>query len=65
MLECTLYNSIIDMFQSRFKNTIVLRSLKFLFQLDHQVDINLYLTETTKLRYSREGASLDTIIMYN
>jgi hypothetical protein len=36
--ECLLYNSIED---------VVLGSLKFFFQLDHQVDISLYLTKAT------------------
>jgi len=57
VLECPLYSSIRDKFQSLFEN-IVLGSIKSFFQLDHQVDISLYLTEATALRHSRELASL-------
>ena len=57
VLECPLYNSIRDKFQSLFEN-VVLGSLKSFFQLDHQVDISLYLTEATALRHSRELAGL-------
>ena len=44
VLECPLDNSITDRFPTLFQN-VVLSSLKSLFQLDHQVDISLYLTE--------------------
>ena len=44
MLECHLYNTIRGKFPSLFE-TVVPWSLKSSFQLDHQVDINLYLTE--------------------
>ena len=37
---------------------VVLGSLKSFFQLDHQVDISLYLTEATALRHCRELANL-------
>ena len=57
VLECPLYNSIRDKFQSLFEN-VVLGSLKSFFQLDHQVDISLYLMEATALRHCRELVSL-------
>ena len=57
VLECPLYNPIRDKFPSLLEN-LVLGSLKSFFQLDHQVDISFYLTETTTLRHSRELASL-------
>lgn len=44
-------------FSSLLENA-VLGSLKSFWQLDHQVDINLYPTDTTSLRPSRELASL-------
>ena len=49
MLECPLYNSIRDKFQSLFEN-VVLGSLKSFFQLDHQHDISLYVIEATALQ---------------
>ena len=52
-LECLQYNSIRDEFQSLFEN-VVLWSLKSFFQLDHDVNISLYLTEATPLRHCRE-----------
>ena len=52
VLECPLFNSIRDKFQTLLKK-VVLWSLKSLFQLAHQVETNLYLTETTTLRHSR------------
>ena len=57
MLECPLYKPIRDKFPSLFEN-VVLGSLKYFFQLDHQVDISLYLKEATALHQSRELASL-------
>ena len=42
MLECPLYKPIKDKFPSLFEN-VILRSLKSFFQLDHHVDISLYL----------------------
>ena len=49
MLECPLY--------SLFEKVVV-RNLKFFFfvffQLDHEVEISLYLTKATTLRRSRE-----------
>ena len=47
-LECPLFNPIKDVFPSIFEN-VVPWSLKSFFQLDHQVDINLYLMEATTL----------------
>ena len=43
MLECPLYKLIRDKFPLIFEN-IVLGNLKYIFQLDHQVDISLHLT---------------------
>ena len=43
-LKSPLYDPIRDKFLSLFEN-IVLRNLKSFFQLDHQVDISLYLIE--------------------
>ena len=57
MLECPLYNPIRDKFPSLFE-TVVLGSLESLFQLDHQVDINLYLMEAIVLCHSIELANL-------
>ena len=56
-LECPMYNPIWDKFSSLFEN-VVLGSLKSFFQLDHQVDISLYLTEATALRHSMKLANL-------
>lgn len=50
----SLYNSIED---------VVLGSLKFLFQLDHQVGMSLYLAKATPLRHSKELAFFDNILM--
>ena len=52
MLERPQYNPIRDKFPSMFES-IVLGSLKSFFQLDHQSDISLYLTEAATLRHSR------------
>ena len=57
MLECPLYNSIRDKFQSLVEK-VVLGSLKSFFQLDHEVAINLYLTEVTTLYHFRELGGL-------
>ena len=43
MLECPLYIPIRDKFSLVFEN-VVPRILKSLFQINHQVDISLYLT---------------------
>ena len=48
MLECPSHNPIRDKIPSIFEN-VVPKNLKSFFQLDHQVDISLYLTETTVL----------------
>ena len=57
VLECPLYNPKEDKFPSLFEN-VALGSLKCIFQLDHQVDITLYLMETTACRDAKELASL-------
>jgi hypothetical protein len=57
MLECPLYEPIKDKFTSLFEN-VVLGSLKPFFQLDHQVDISLFLKEDTALHQFRGLASL-------
>ena len=56
MLEYPLYNLTKDKFPSL--ENVDLRSLKSFFQLDHQVDTNLYLTEATTLWHSRGLAGL-------
>ena len=48
VLECPSHNPIRDKIPSIFEN-VVPKNLKSFFQLDHQVDISLYLTETTVL----------------
>ena len=53
MLEYPLYKSIRDKFPSLFEN-VLLGSIESFFQLDHLVDITLYLTEPTALCHSRE-----------
>ena len=53
VLEGPLYNFIAGKFESLLKN-VVSRSLKSSFQLDHQVDITLYLMEVTALHHSKE-----------
>ena len=57
MLECPLYEPIRDKFTSLFEN-VVLGSLKSFFQLDHQVDICLFLKKATALHKFRGLASL-------
>ena len=42
VLECAQYSPTKDKFQSLFEN-VILGSLKSFFQLDHQVNISLYL----------------------
>jgi len=49
VLECPLYKPIRDKFPILFEN-VVLGSLESFFQLDHQVDISLYLMEATALK---------------
>ena len=51
VLWCPLYNSIRDRFSFLFQN-VSLGSLESFFQLDHQVDISLYLIKATALCYS-------------
>jgi hypothetical protein len=48
VLECPLYNSIRDKFQSLFER-VELGSLTSFFSLDHQIYFSLYLTEATAL----------------
>ena len=48
VLESHLYNPFRNNFLALFEN-VVLGGLKLLFQLNHQVDISLYLTEATSL----------------
>ena len=55
VLKCPLYKPIRDKFPSTFDN-VVLRSLKSFFQLDQQVNISMYPTETSALRQSKELA---------
>ena len=45
-------------FHHYLKN-VVLGSLKYVFQLDQQVDITLYLTKAIALHHSRESAGLE------
>ena len=46
MLECLLYNSIDDKFQSQFEDE-ALGSFKYGFQLGYQVDISLHFMDVT------------------
>jgi len=50
VLECPKFPSLFE--------SVVLESLESFFQLDHQVDISLYLTEVTALRHSKKIAGL-------
>ena len=52
MLKSPLHNPIGDKFPSLFEN-VVLGSFEYFFQLNHQVDITLYLMEATMLYHSR------------
>jgi hypothetical protein len=52
-----LYNPIRDKFHSLFEN-VLLGSLKSFLQLNHQVDISLYLTEAMALCHSRHLVGL-------
>jgi hypothetical protein len=58
VLECPLYNCVRDKFTSLFEK-VTLGSMKFLFQLDQQVDISLCLTKTIALRHSRDTSQFD------
>ena len=53
VLECPLHNPSRDKSPSLFENVVV-GTLKSFIQLDHQVDVSLYLTETTTLCPCRE-----------
>ena len=46
--ECPLYKTVRDKYPSLFEN-VVLGSLESFFQLDHQVDINLYIPKVIAL----------------
>ena len=61
MLECPLYNSTRDKFLSLFE-IIVFWSFESFFQLDHQVDISLYLIEATTLHHFGESTSLTLLL---
>ena len=63
VLECPLYNPIKNKFSSLFKE-VIQESLKSFFQLDHQVNVSLYLTEATTLRHSKNISWLETLVMY-
>ena len=64
MLDCPLFNPIKDKFQSLFAKA-VLGSFESIFQLDHQVDISLYLTEATALHHSKKISQFSTTLMYH
>ena len=53
MLEYPLYKCMRDRVASLFES-VILQSLKSFFQLNKQVDIHLYLMETTTLLHFRE-----------
>ena len=57
VLKCPLYKSIGDKYQITIWEAI-LGSLRSFFQLDHQFEISLYLTEATTLHHARELATL-------
>ena len=57
MLECPLYKPIRDKFPSLLED-VVLGSLKYFFQLDHQVHISLYLMDAIVRRQSRDLVGL-------
>ena len=48
LCECPLYTSIIDKFQPLFEK-VISGCLESFFEVDHQVDIGLYLMEATAL----------------
>jgi hypothetical protein len=56
VMECHLY--IRDKFPSLFED-VVPGCLKSFFHLDHEVDVSLYLTESTTLCDFRELASMN------
>jgi hypothetical protein len=55
VLEYHIYNSIRDKFSSLFAN-VFFKEFRVLLQLNHQIDITLYLAEVTALRYSKESS---------
>ena len=56
---CPLYNSIKDKFQTLYENVLLLSiTFKSFFQLDHEVDISLYIMEATTLRHPTKLANL-------
>ena len=57
MLKCSLYNSIEISFDSLFEK-VVLGSLKPFIQLDHHVEISIYLMEAITLPHSTELGGL-------
>ena len=59
VMECPVNIFIRDNVPVLFKN-VVLGGLKSFFRLDHQVDINLYLTQSTALCHSRKLGFLTT-----
>ena len=59
MLEYPLYNYVRDKFQGLLDN-VVIEVLKSFFQLDHHLDISLYLVEAIALRHFKELADLIT-----
>jgi hypothetical protein len=63
VLKCALHNSIIYKFRLLFENE-VLGGLKYSFELDHQVDISLYLTKATALCHYGEVGWFDPIMTY-
>jgi hypothetical protein len=63
VLECPLYNPITCKFSSLFEN-VVLGTLKSLFQLDHRVDVSLYLKKAIATPPLRAISRFETIIPY-
>jgi hypothetical protein len=57
MLEYPLCKLIRDKFPSLF-DIIILGNLESFFQLDHQIDISLYVMETTTLHHSQKLVGL-------
>lgn len=55
--RCPLYNIIGDKYQLLLEN-VVLGGLESFYQLDHQPNISLYLTEAFALHHSKEFAGL-------
>lgn len=63
VLKCPLYNPITNQFLLQFEN-VMLGTLKSSFQLNHQVDISLYLKEATALCPFQRISWFETIITY-